>query len=106
MNRRFTRKPYNLNELLETNHTNATRAISIEMVLTLPAADFDAWARNLTTDQDFITAHKGLMHMDEDFTCHCILVKRQGDDYGILVESEGYDYARYAAVWTEQEAAK
>ena len=37
--------------------------------------------------------------MDDDFACHCILVMTQGAGDGILIESEGYKYARYAAYW-------
>jgi hypothetical protein len=35
--------------------------------------------------------------MDEG-VWHCILVKSKTSDIGLLIESEGYDYARYTGV--------
>ena len=37
------------------------------------------------------------MHLGTDGAYHCILVMGQGHRDGILVESEGFAYARYAA---------
>jgi len=37
------------------------------------------------------------MRIDKNGVRHCILVKVSGENDGILVESEGYEYARYAA---------
>ena len=37
------------------------------------------------------------MYVDEDGVWHAILVTAKEVDYGIVVQSEGYDYARYAA---------
>jgi len=37
------------------------------------------------------------MYCDKDDVFHCILVTSNEHDFGILVESEGYHYARYTA---------
>jgi hypothetical protein len=37
------------------------------------------------------------MSVDPDGTMHCLLVTGEGREDGILVQSSGYDYARYAA---------
>jgi hypothetical protein len=37
------------------------------------------------------------MYMEEG-VWHCILVKGKTSDIGLLIESEGYDYARYTGV--------
>src|SRR5665647_2364531 len=102
MTRRFSRKAANLEELKSVDHREATRGVVIEKIITLTAEEFNAFASDLLADQDFIRDNKDLMHMDDDFTCHCILVKTQGGNDGVLVESELYDYPRYSAYWQEE----
>ena len=46
---------------------------------------------------DFIKENIELMYCDNEGTFHCILVTSEKHDFGILVESEGYHYARYTA---------
>ena len=47
-------------------------------------------------DYDFIRQHREEMYQDGDVV-HCILVKGENSTDGILVNSEGSGYARYAA---------
>ncbi len=46
-------------------------------------------------DYDFISENKAWMRCDENGESHCLLVLGEGIDDGILICSEGYDYARY-----------
>ncbi len=69
----------------------------IELVILLDKQDFTDFANDLLEDQLFITEHKDLMFTDNFNVEHCLLVTYDGADYGILVQSEGYDYARYTA---------
>lgn len=48
-------------------------------------------------EQNFISENIEQMHLGTDGAYHCILVMGQGHRDGILVESEGFAYARYAA---------
>jgi hypothetical protein len=41
------------------------------------------------------------MYIDTNGVYHCIYVKGEGAKDGILIESEGYSYARYAAYYSE-----
>jgi len=41
---------------------------------------------------------ENLMRMDEHGIWHCIKVTARGSKVSVLVNSEGYDYARYTAV--------
>ena len=102
MKRRFSRKAANLEELESVDHREATRSVAIEKIITLTNDEYNAFACDLLADQDFIRDNKDLMHMDDDFTCHCILVKTQGANNGVLIECEGYDYPRYSAYWQEE----
>ena len=45
----------------------------------------------------FIAENIDLMYQDDDDVFHCILVTGENRTDGILVESEGYGYARYAS---------
>jgi len=40
------------------------------------------------------------MYTDDDGCWHCLLVTAEGYSYGVLIESGGYSYARYAAIIT------
>ena len=71
--------------------------VKIEKVVTLQINEFRKFEDRLLDNYDFIAENKELMYIDEDDVWHAILITAKEVDYGILVESEGYDYARYAA---------
>ena len=71
--------------------------VKIEKVVTLQINEFRKFEDRLLDNYDFIAENKELMYIDEDGVWHAILITAKEVDYGILVESEGYDYARYAA---------
>lgn len=98
--RRFSRKPGTLQELMEVDHTDSSRRVVIDKVIELDPVGYRHFSENLHEDYYFIHDNIPLMHMDSDgVTCHCLLVKEAGARDGILIESEGYNYARYAAYW-------
>lgn len=78
----------------------------IEKILELPEAEYRAFAENLLADRYFIRENENLMCVDVNKVWHCILVKAEGAKEGILVEAEGYDYARYAAYYKEPDTAE
>ena len=69
----------------------------IETVVELPISKFNKFLDDMLADYDFIEEHKNLMYVDENNIWHAIYVTAKGIDYGILVQSEGYGYARYSA---------
>jgi len=73
----------------------------IEKTIELSEDEFNSFAEDLLADRDFIKENANLMCVDVDKVWHCILVKLKGANEGILVESEGYGYARYAAYYKE-----
>jgi len=77
--------------------------VKIEKVVTLQINEFRKFEDRLLDNYDFITENKELMYIDEDGVWHAILITAKEVDYGILVESEGYDYARYAAYISKSE---
>ena len=69
----------------------------IEKVIKLPNNEFTSFVHNPLFDYDFIKENKELMRIDNYEIWHCILVTGEGYDFGILVNSEGSSYARYAS---------
>lgn len=69
----------------------------IENIVTLEPKFFEEFLSDPLDDYDFIKDNIERMYTDKDGIWHCILVTAEGYNFGILVQSEGYSYARYAA---------
>jgi len=69
----------------------------VEEIIELPANKFAHFMTHLMEYQPFITENAERMKVDMDGVYHCLLVLGEDHDDGILVESEGADYARYSA---------
>ena len=69
----------------------------IEKVITLASQEYDAFSENMLDNYDFIRDNKEIQYCDSQGIYHCILVMGEERKDGILVESEGYEYARYSA---------
>jgi len=88
-------------------HTNAVfsrkesgfepRDCIVEKVIRLSGAEYDRFAADMLQDYDFIRENKDLMRPGPDGQPHCLLVVGEGRRDGVLVDSSGYDYARYSA---------
>ncbi len=77
------------------SYRQANNLCIVEEVVPIPDADFLEMAAYPCRDNPHITLHKDSMYADS-IAMHCVLfiAEKQGD--GFLVESEGYDYARYS----------
>jgi len=69
----------------------------VEKIIELDPLDYEDFQNNMLRGWDFITESNGAMRGFGDSAIHCLLVL--GEDYadGILVDSQGADYARRAA---------
>lgn len=67
----------------------------VEKVIELNNDEYESLCEDLMLNRDFITENKESMYIDNNGTAHCILALGQSYDDGILINSEGYDYARY-----------
>ena len=67
-----------------------------DRVVFLPDDQYRKFQKNMLDDYDFISQYRDEMYQEGD-TVHCILVKGMNSSDGILVNSEGSGYARYAA---------
>jgi hypothetical protein len=71
--------------------------VKVEKVIVIDVDLFEKFEKNLLDDYDFIKDNVDVMYQDKENVWHCIFITYSGSDYGILVESEGYHYARYSA---------
>lgn len=69
----------------------------IEKKVCLPAGEFEEFLRNPLEGLPCIEENIDLMQEDRDGIYHCLFVTGEGRRDGVLVESEGYGYARYAS---------
>ena len=63
----------------------------------LSNAEFYDFQFNPLAVYDFILEHQPVLMTDEFHAIPCMLVLGEGVDDGILVDPQGYDYARYTA---------
>ena len=70
----------------------------VEKVIELDDEEYESLCEDLMDYRDFITENKESMYVDTDGVAHCILALGENYDDGILINSEGYDYARYYSV--------
>lgn len=68
----------------------------IEKIVELSREEFCKLRITPLVDQPFIAKHKGCM-FSEDGVLHCLLALDKDGSDGVLIESEGYNYPRYAA---------
>ena len=65
-------------------------------VIQLSAPQFQHFSANLLRDMPFITANRSLTGYDKGVT-RCLLVTTRSNRDDILVDCQGYNYARYSA---------
>lgn len=69
----------------------------IEKEVALVKREFDEFIKSPVVNYYFIEDNIDSMYRDEVGVYHCIFITSDEHDFGILVESEGYKYARYTA---------
>ena len=77
----------------------------IEKLIVLPDAQFRYFKNHLMDEWDYISDNKLYMYCeriaDGVYDYHCLLVMGENDEDGVIVESEGADYARYTSYLPE-----
>lgn len=74
------------------------RDVVIDTVIRLPKETYERFLRRPCEDYEFIEKHSGLMYMEgKSSVYHCLMITGEGYQDGVLVESEGSSYARYAS---------
>lgn len=68
-----------------------------EKTIRLSEREFEQFLQSPMEYQSFIKGNVDLMRQDESGVYHCLMVTGENHRDGILVEADGYDYARYAS---------
>lgn len=73
-----------------------TKSCVVEKAIAVNHTEFENLKRHPLREKDLIAKHSEMMFCDSDDIYHCLLIydEEQGD--GLLIESEGTAYARYA----------
>lgn len=74
-----------------------TDKIKVDAIVSLPEEMYHKFTQNLLTDYDFIHDNIDCMYVDRQDATHCLLVLDADGNDGVLVDSEGEDYARYVS---------
>lgn len=82
------------------------REFAVEKTVTIPARKLEEMLRHPMLDHEVIQDNVGVMGVDGDGVYHCLLVTGRGRTDGLLVESEGSSYARYASYVPEATALR
>lgn len=70
----------------------------VTKVIVLCKEDFEKLSEDVSPEYPFLKDNRKFMSADPGSFCwHCVLVKGENSRDGILVDAEGYSYARYAA---------
>ena len=78
-------------------HFKPCRVSEIVKVVQLTQDQYRHFCAYLLEDMPFITANRDLMGGGSDGVTRCLLVTTRNIRGGLLIDSQGYDYARYAA---------
>ena len=82
--------------LLRKESAYEPRTCVVEKVIPMYGRSFEQFRQDLLEDNLCIHKYKDLMYIDPEDNAHCLLFVDQNSGDGILVESEGADYARYS----------
>lgn len=101
----FHWKPCHAEELQSDKGEEGPYQVKIMKQIHLTAAQYRHFLTHLWEDMPFIADNKALMGCGKDHSVsHCLLVTTRNIKGGILVDCEGFDYARYAAEVTDKSA--
>ena len=95
INTYFCRKPGCLEDLLDEQNRGPIQ-VQVVKAVQLSYEQYQHFLAHISEDMPFLTANKALTGCD-DGVRRCLLVTSRGVRGGILVDCQGYDYARYAA---------
>ena len=82
------------------------REFAVEKAVTIPARKLEEMLRHPMRSHEVILENAEVMGVDRVDVYHCLLVTGEGRTDGLLVESEGSGYARYASYVPEATALR
>lgn len=101
----FYRKAASVRDLATKAPFPEKARFQITKVIELPTGQYRRYMNELWQDVTFISRNESNMRFDEKSeTFLCLFVTCQDATNGLLVEAEGFDYARYAAFIPDKKA--
>lgn len=101
----FYRKAASVRDLLDKAPFPEKARFKITKVIELPKEQYRRYRNELWRDVTFISRNESNMRFDEKSeTFLCLFVTSRDEISGLLIEAEGFDYARYAAFIPEKSA--
>lgn len=82
---------------LEDSKADGPVRVQVEKVVELTRQQYQHFSTHLLEDMPFITANRELSGRDPQGVVHCLLVSARDRRDGILVDCQGFNYARYSA---------
>lgn len=82
--------------LLRKESEFKTRTCVVEKAIAVPHSEFENLKRHPLQDNDLIAENTDLMYCDSDDNYHCLLIYDDKNGDGLVIESEGSKFARYA----------
>ncbi len=96
INTYFCRKPRCLDDLLEERRRGPVR-VQVEQIIQLTYEQYQHFLGHIWEDMPFFEAHKRSTDCDSKGVSRCLLVTARNIRGGVLVDCQGYSFARYAA---------
>ena len=93
----FIRYPHRIEELKKLHLPEQRQPFVIEKTINLKKIDYENFITDLCVDRWFIQENAKLCCVDKSDVWHCILIRRIGKTDGVLVQSDGCDFAKHAA---------
>lgn len=82
--------------LLRKESEFKTRTCVVEKAIAVSHSEFENLKRHPLQDNDLIAENTDLMYCDSDDNYHCLLIYDDKNGDGLVIESEGSKFARYA----------
>ena len=73
-----------------------TKSCLVEKAIAVSHGEFEYLKSHPLRENDLIAEHSEMMFCDCDGVYHCLLIYDKENGDGLLIESEGFSYARYA----------
>ena len=95
INTYFCRKPRCLDDLLEERRRGPVR-VQVEQIIQLTYEQYQHFLSHIWEDMPFFEAHKRSTDCDSKGVSRCLLVTTRNRRDGILVDCQGFNFARYS----------
>lgn len=82
--------------LLRKESEFRTKSCVVEKAIAVSHGEFEYLKSHPLRENDLIAEHSEMMFCDCDGIYHCLLIYDKENGDGLLIESEGFSYARYA----------